>query len=238
MNNTNNQSARESYRQAMRMFYLAFRDKFQPGQAGNDECEAFVNQLKLTQGEVRCEVQLLTTLNQYTFGVTPNQQNSNNILFTTERRMPLQDSICVNEYAIFVGNPASAVDTAYQLRSYGNFFDFGAAPAAALNSTFYSNGAFKLTINNDVIIPYRGLLNHWYKPQTQQTGALAAASPDDQLRGAEDGAITAEPNFVLIGSKNNEPQILLQAPLAAVTTFERAILVMRGIYAQNSTVVS
>jgi len=113
-----------------------------------------------------------------------------------------------------------------------------AADAAALDSTFYSHGKYVLKANNDVIMPYRGLFNHWYKGQTQQTAALGAASPDDQIRGAEDGMITAEPNIVLIGSKNYQPTIELPTALASAAAFERCILIYRGILAQNSTVVS
>jgi hypothetical protein len=233
VNNTNNTSARASFQHAQKMFFQAFRDKFMD----DASCWNFVNQLKLTQGEIRLEVQLLATTNQFLFGVTPNQANTNNIVFNTERRLPLQDSICVNEYEFLVGAPASVVDTTWQPRSYGNQIDFPGAIATSLNSTLFGHGWFRMTVNNDVIIPYRGLLNHYYSPQTQETAALGAGSPNDQLRGAEDAQITAEPNFVLIGSKNNEPTINVPAPLT-VGTFTRGILIMKGIYAQNSTVVS
>lgn len=234
MNNTNNSSARESFQHARRMFFRAFRDKFKTDQ----DCQNWVEGLVLSQSEIRLEVQLLANQNSFVFGVTPNQANTNNVQFNTERRLPLQDSICVNEYGIFVGNPASAIDTNWNLRTYGNTQDFAAASAAALDAGFYSNGTFVVKCNNNVIMPYRGLLNHWYKPQTQQTAALGAASPGDQIRGAEDAMITDEPNIVIIGSKNYIPQIELPAALASVDAFERAVLIMRGIYAQNSTVVS
>lgn len=234
MNNTNNISARASFDQARRMFKMAFQDKFSSVQ----ECSDFVDQLKLTQGEVRLEVQLIAGTNQFVFGVTPNQVNTNNVVFNTERRLPLQDSICVNEYAFYVGAPASVVDTLWQPRTYGNQIDFpGAGVALSLNTTLYGHGNFRLTVNNDVIIPYRGLINNYYSPQTQETAALGAASPNDQFRGAEDSCITAEPNFVLIGSKNNEPTVIVPAPLT-VGAFTRLVLSLKGIYAQNSTVVS
>jgi hypothetical protein len=95
-----------------------------------------------------------------------------------------------------------------------------------------------MNVNNDVVIPYRGLFNHWYKPQTQQTAALGAGSPGDQIRGAEDGMITFEPNAILIGSKGYQPQIVLPAAMASAAQFLRCILIFRGILAQNSTVVS
>lgn len=238
MNGTNNISARESYRIAREMFYDALRDKFPDGPMGDQRCRQWVNQLKLTQGEIRVEVQLNATNNIFTFGVTPNQANTNNVVFNTEKRLPLQDSICATEMQILICKPASQISTAHQLRSYGNPIDFTAAAAAAINSTFYSHGNFTMKVNNDVIVPYRGLNNWFYKPQTQQTAALGAGSPDDQYRGVEDASCTTEPNIVLIGSKNNIPQIELPTNMATVDEFTRAVIIFKGPYAQNSTVVN
>lgn len=238
LNNTNNGTARDSYNHAKRMFYRAFRDKFPAGQGGDTLCQQFVDSLKLSQSEIRLEVKLDGNNSIFTFGVTPNQANTNSFQFPTERRLVLQDSICVNEYAILVAKTASDTDTEFALRTYGNTQDFTAAAALAIDNGFYSNGSFVVKVNNDIVMPYRLLFNHWYKPQTQQTAALGAASPGDQIRGAEDAAITDEPNIVLIGSKNNVPQIQLIQKLSTVDANSRAILIMRGIYAQNSTVVS
>lgn len=239
LNNLSNSSARESYNHAKRMLFRAFRDKFPDGAGGDQKCSMFVDNLKLSQSEIRLEVQLTTAGNIFTFGVTPQQASTGGTApFNTENRLQLQDSLCVNEYGIFCGNPASLTDTAWLMRTYGNQVDFGAAAGNALDSTFYSHGSFVIKANNDVIMPYRGLFNHWYKGETQQTAALGAASPGDQIRGAQDGMITDEPNIVLIGSKNYQPQLVLPVALAAVTSFERAIVIFRGILAQNSTVVS
>lgn len=253
LNNTNNMSARDSFIQAKKMFFRAFRDSFKgkgrpafPGEsqgaADDRECAAFVEGLKLSQSEIRLEVQLSATQNVFVFGVNPNQANTNNVQFNTENRLPLSDSICVNEYTVYVGLPpgagATPANTNWLLRSYGNTVDFTAASALSLDSTFFSHGALRITCNNDVIMPYRGLVNHWYKPQTQQTAALGAASPGDQIRGAEDGAITDEPNIVIIGSKQYIPQIQLPTAMTSVDAGTRAVLIMRGVYAQNSTVVS
>lgn len=227
-------SARASFEQAKKMFFRAFRDKFQD----DASCMNWVESLKLSQSEIRLEVELNTTNNSFTFGLTPNQVNSTNVQFITETRLNLQDSLCVNEYGIYVAQPSSRTATDFQLKTYGNTQTFSAADAAALDSTFYSNGGFQIKCNNDVICPYRGLFNHWYKPQTQQTAALGAGSPADQVRGAEDAMITTEPNVVLIGSKNYVPEIVLKSSLASASAFERAIIIFRGILAQNSTVVS
>lgn len=201
-------------------------------------CSSWVNGRKLSQGEVRCEVGLTTNGNIFTFGVTTVQDNTQGIKFNTEQRLKQQDSLIVSEYGIFVAQPGSEEDTEYDLLTYGNPNVFAAADAAALNGTFYSNGGFAMSVNNDVIIPFRGLFNHWYKPQTQQTAALGPASPQDQLRGAEDGFVTQEPNLLLIGSKAYVPQIILPASLSSAASFLRCVLIFRGILAQNSTVIN
>lgn len=201
-------------------------------------CNKWVNSRKLSQSEIRLEVELNITSNSFTFGVTPNQANSTNVVFNTEQRLNLQDSLIGAEYGIYVGQPSSREATNWTLQTYGNTQVFAAADAAALDSTFYSNGFFQMKVNNDVIIPYRGLFNHWYIPQTQQTAALGAASPKTMIRGAEDGMITQEPNILLIGSKNYVPQVVLPSNLASAAAFLRCVLVVRGVLAQNSTVIN
>lgn len=210
------------------------------GSFGNNsaQCWNYVNSRKLSQHEIRLEVTLNTTNNRFVFGLTANQANSTNVIFPTENRLTLQDTLVCSEYGIFVAQPSSNTDTTFTLNTYGNTQVFAAADAAALDSTFYSNGYFSTKCNNDVIIPYRGLFNHWYKPQTQQTAALGAGSPKDQLRGAEDGFITQEPNLLLVGSKNYVPEIVLPGALASAAAFLRAVLIYRGVLAQNSTVVN
>jgi hypothetical protein len=235
MNNTNNYSARCSYDIAKQVLYNSWINSFG---GDSDACMKWVNTRKLSQGEIRLEVELNVANNVFTFGVTPQQQNSTNFVFNTEKRLDLQDSLIASEYGIFVGQPTSRTDTAWTLNTYGNTQVFAAADAAALDSTFYSNGFFATRVNNDVIIPYRGLFNHWYKPQTQQTAALGAGSPKDQIRGAEDGTITLEPNIYLIGSKNYQPQIILPSNLASAAAFLRCVLLYRGVLAQNSTVIN
>lgn len=247
MNNTNNVSARLSYDIAKQVLYNSWIGSFAaankesaeaPSPSTQKACMDWVNGRKLSQGEVRLEVGLNVNNNIFTFGVTPQQANSTGVVFNTEQRLEQQNSLIVAEYGIFVGQPASVTDTAWELLTYGNPNVLAPADAAAINSTFYSNGYFQMKVNNDVVIPYRGLFNHLYKPQTQQTAALGPGSPQDQIRGAEDGFVTQEPNLLLIGSKNYVPQIVLPAALASAAAFLRCTLIFRGILAQNSTVIN
>lgn len=237
MNNTNNIAARDTYKKAKDLYFAAWWPTFQQQKRSQADCWDYVNGLKLSQSEIRLEVVLTTTTNIFTFGVTPQQQNTTNLTFNTENRLQLQDSLVVSEYGIFVGQPSSSTDTTFRLRSYGNTVDFG-ADALGIDTTFFTHGFFVTKCNNDVIMPYRGLFNHRYVPQTQETAALGAGAPNDQMRGAEDGFITQEPNLLLIGSKNYQPQIQLPTALASATANLRAVLIYRGILAQNSTVVN
>lgn len=243
MNNTNNFSARASFEIAKAVLYNSWIKTFEAANPGNPGraaalCKEWVDGRKLSQSEIRLEVELNAVNNSFYFGVTPNQVNSNAIQFITEQRLNLQDSLIAYEYGVYVGNPASRTDTAFSLMTYGNTQNFTAPQAAAIDTTFFANGALQVKCNNDVVAPYRGLFNNQYRPQTQQTAALGAGSPYDQLRGAEDGLITQEPNLLLIGSKNYVPEIVLRSNLAAVGTFTRAILIYKGVLAQNSTVVN
>lgn len=242
MNNTNNQSARMSFDIAKRTLFNAWYPNWlnvsSTAAEAEQKCWDWVNGRKLSQSEIRLEVELNNANNIFTFGLTPQQQNSTSTVFNTEQRLTLQDSLIASEYGIYVAKPASRTDTLFQLRTYPNPIDFTAAAAAALDGTFYANGNFQIRVNNDVIIPYRGLFNHLYRGQTQQTAALGAGSPDDQIRGAEDGQITEEPNIYLIGSKNYVPQIVLPANLATVDAFTRVVLIFRGVLAQNSTSIN
>lgn len=235
MNNTNNSSAEQSFEKAKRIFAKAWLPQF-----GGDMSQAmdYATSLKLSQHELRLEVELNATSNSFLFGVTDQQRNSNNVQFITENRLTLQDSMVGNEYGIFVCAPSSRTATNYKLRTYGNTQDFGAADGLLIDSLF-SQGALSIIANKDVVMPYRGLFNHWYKPQTQETAPIGAASPDDQIRGAEDGMITWEPNILLIGSKGYQPIVSLPNALTGLSgTFYRLVLIIRGVLAQNSTPVS
>lgn len=242
MNSTNNLSARATYEKAKEMLFNSMLSAFteNPGKYSNpvEACWNWVNSRKLSQNEVRLEVNLDAVNNIFTFAVTPTQSNSSNVVFKTENRLNLQDSLVASEYAITVGLATGDTDTAYEQKTYPSTQVFSALVVAALNGTFYSNGSFQLRCNQDVIVPYRGLYNHIYRGQTQQTDALGAGSPQDQLRGAEDGYVTMEPNILLIGSKNYEPQIVLKSALANAVANLRCILTFRGVLAQNSTIVN
>lgn len=239
MNNTNNISGRASYKIAKEVMYNAMIDKFAEKRWSEAQGRQWVDNLKWSQGEVRLECELAANTTNFRFGLTQNQANTTGVPFNTENRLTMQDTLVCNEIGLFVAAPGSQQDTSFKLRTYGNPIDFTTAgAAAAIDETLYSNGYLRVGVNNDVVIPYRGLWNFAYRPQTQQTAAIGAGSPDDQVRGAEDGFVTMEPNLFLIGSKGYIPEIIIPGALAAVQQYSRMVLIFRGPLAQNSTVVS
>lgn len=235
MNNTNNQSAYAGFLRAKDIFMNAWMPSFNNVQ----DCENYVNGLKFSQHEIRLETLITNNSATFKFALTNNQNNSANQIFATENRLQIQDSLIGYEYGLFIAATTGTTDTAFKLDTYPNTQDFIAADVAALQSSFYSNGSLGITANKDIIMPYRGLFNHLYRPQTQQTAALGAGSPADQIRGAEDGMITMEPNILLIGSKGYDIVIQLPAAMSSGTLSNvRAVLIFRGYLAQNSTPVS
>jgi hypothetical protein len=189
---------------------------------------------KLTQGTLRFAQALVVGQTLYQFPILVNETQLG--IFNTETRLNLQDAFIVSEMGIFLSAPASATDAAYPLLSYPNFVQLGAANADAALAVY--NGNLSLTVNRDILIPVWDLWRHYYAPETQQTAALGAGSPADQLRGMDDGFYPVEPNVVLIGSKNNQLQIQLPVGVTAIQTFCRIEIVVRGVLAQNVTVVS
>jgi len=134
LNSTNNISARDSFERARMMFAKAMLDKFN----GNlQQAIRWANSLKLSQGDIRSEVQLTAAATNFTFGLTTVQFSSGATgKFNTEVPLNQQDSLCVTEYAILVRKPASATSTIDQPLTYGNAQTFSTANVAtALNST-------------------------------------------------------------------------------------------------------
>lgn len=243
LNYTNNTAARETLRKAKDVLYNSMLDKFFDKYGDNPtarkNCLDWVDNRKWSQSEIRLEVELNTTSSNFLFGVTTLDQNSTGVRFNTENRLDPQDTLIASEHAMYLGNPTSRIDTTYDLFSYANAVAFPAADLPSLRGTFFKQGYLYCTADKDVIIPYRGMLAHYKANQTQQTAALGAGSPQDQVNGSEDGFITDEPNLYVIGSKGYKPSLIMPVALASLTNaFTRAVLIFRGNLAQNSTVIN
>lgn len=212
----NNVGARMIYENAKQLLQNAF-----PGQS--------IAAFKMTQSYLRLELALAANQTNYNFQILNQTTGSQ---FNTEKRLNLQDSFVIAELAVLIAKPSSSTDSNFELDTYANTVKY--TNAGAMNALY--NGELQAKINNDVVLPGWDLQRHFYRPQTQQTAA--ANSPLDQKRLAEDAFYAVEPNIVCVGSKNTQFSIVLPQALSAVDANSRVILLMRGILAQNSTVVS
>lgn len=234
----NNITARALYdRSRTVLFNYWIKDRTFAGDVS--ACNAYIDTMRLTQSYLRMELALTTTTTNYVFAVTP-QQKGGAVTFNTEQLLNLQDSFVINEMFLGIGLPSSATDPTFQPKTFMNSLDTNAVAMQG----WWTGGVFSLQVNNETIIPAWDVVRHFYIPQTQATTFVAstqtgpASSPQDQKRLGEDGFYPMEPNCLLIGSKNSRPIVTLPLALTAVTASSRAILVVRGVLAQNSTVVS
>lgn len=196
----------------------------------------------LSQSYLRLEVKATSTKTAYQFGVLVNDAPAGATTRPTENRLNLQDAFYTSSVQMFVSKVASETATDMTLASYPNIRNFGTV--ATDNSGLYQlyNGYLSLTVNNRVITPSWDLYRHLSIPQTQQTGTLPATAAStvayDQFEGLSSGSCACEPNWVLIGSKNNNLSLNLPAAITTVTNFTYIVLILRGVLAQNVTVVS
>ena len=187
----------------------------------------------LSQGYLRFENTLSTTKTSYDFGVLNNQSINGQVQTPTEVRLNLQDAFYISEICVYIAKAASATDSAFKLSSYPSPTVFTTSGAAAALYTLY-NGQLSLTVNNRQIVPTSDLTKFLQVPQTQATAATN--SPIDQFDGS--WATVVEPNLVLIGSKNSLLNITIPSAFAALDANTRVVILVRGILAQNVTVVS
>ena len=193
----------------------------------------------LSQSYLRLERLLSTSTTNYQFGVLVNDAPQGSTIRSTEIRLNLQDAFYVGSVQLFTFNTTNATDTNFTLITYPNRFVYTTAGAAQALYNLY-NGYISLTVNNRIITPNWDVYRHIQVDQTQQNAALASGVNIDQVNGADSTGFACEPNWVLIGSKNNVLQINLPA---AVGTLQAAsvtgiAIILRGVLAQNVTVVS
>lgn len=191
----------------------------------------------LSQSYLRLEVAASNTKTNYQFGVLINDQPQGNPIRQTEQRLNLQDAFFCASVQLFVGLAASSTATNFPLTSYPSPTVFGATAAVALYNLY--NGYLSLTVNNSVITPSWDLYRHLEVNQTQQTVTpIVSGTTLNQISGLQSAACACEPNWVLIGSKNNVLQINLPSAIDTVTSTTVLVLILRGVLAQNVTIVS
>lgn len=194
-------------------------------------------QAVLSQSYLRFEQLVSSSKTSYQFGVLVNDSGNSGVsVRPTEQRLNLQDSFYVSSVQILLAQPSATTDTNFPLYSYPHQQTLGANFANFWN---LYNGQMSLTVNNRTIVTAWDCFRHYQANQTQQTAAVGASANLNQLDGGKDSAYDTEPNWVLIGSKNNVLQINLPNAITPTTSTNNYIVViMRGVLAQNVTVVS
>jgi hypothetical protein len=197
-------------------------------------------QAVLSQSFLRLEISLSTTRTLYQFPILTND-NTNGAQKNTETRLALQDAFICSSLGMFFARPTNTTDSNYPLYSYPNTTAFSTANAATSLYQFY-NSTMSLTVNNRQIVPAFDCSRFLQVPQTQQTTnadyTTSGINYVDQWNN-ETGFVAIEPQWTIVGSKNNVLQIALPNALAAVqaSTDPRVVLIMRGHLAQNVTPV-
>lgn len=230
----NSIAARQNFEKAVQIFYNAFN--LNPNGSVKDPYFDPITAFKLTQSTIRMELALATNTTIYNFLPVNVVQNSTTA-FNTEIRLNQQDTFVPTEIFVGVGKPASSTDTAWKPLTYENPAIFSAAASPQLLN-IWNGGTMQITVNKDIKSVNWDLWRHYYAPQTQQTGVLGLGSPTNQACGADDGWYPMEPYVLVIGSQGIQIQIQLQNALSSIDASSRLIVMMRGVLAMNSTVVS
>lgn len=194
----------------------------------------------LTQSYLRLERTLSTSSTSYQFGVLVNDQPGGSAIRANEVRLNLQDAFYVSSIAMYVSVTTNATDTNNVYRTYPNPRIFSTAGADQALYQLY-NGYLSLTVNNRVITSRWALSQHLFVPQTQQNVTPVATTVNlDQFDGSSFGDVPCEPNWVLIGSKNNNFTITLPNAVSTLQASSTTVVsfVLSGVLAQNATQVS
>lgn len=193
----------------------------------------------LSQSYLRLETVASTTKTNYQFGVLVNDAPQGSTQRACEVRLNLQDAFYVASVQVFTALATNATATDFSLDTYPNPRKYSTAGAAAALYNLY-NGYLSLTVNNRIITPNWDLFRHLEINQTQQTVTpVATTIPLDEMNG-NSTAFACEPNWVLIGSKNNVLNFQLPSSIGTLQASSTTVLavILRGVLAQNVTVVS
>lgn len=193
----------------------------------------------LSQSFLKLEVVAATGRTNYQFGVLVNDNIGGQPSRVTETRLNLQDAFYCGTIQIYTSIASSATATDYAPITWNNPFQYSTAGAALALNNFY-NGSYSLTVNNRVISTAMPTIRHKTVPILQQNAATGSGVNSDAFDGVQAAAYACEPNWVLIGSKNNQLTMNLPAAIGTLQASSTTVITMllSGILAQNVTPVS
>lgn len=211
---------------------LGSRLVYQNAKAMVERAGFSTNQAVLSQSYIRTEIAASTTLANYRFPILINDNFAPT--YPTMNLLNLQDAFIVGK--VFIGlTVATATATNFKLYTYPNKTAF---PTGTL-STLY-NGKMTITVNNRQIVPAWEVKKHYYVPTTQEGvggGGTGFVLPSFDEQHENSGAVSCEPNIVLVGSKSNDVSIQLPAAFGTLDANTRIVLIFSGVLAQNVTPV-
>jgi hypothetical protein len=235
--------AREDFTNVVRIFDNAFNPKYVIDKTSgkyvvNPSYDALwdaVSAFRLTQQTLRLEQPMVAGSNVYNFPILNNIQNQAQ-QFSTEIRLAQQDTFVPTHIGFFLEYPSGVNDATFQIKTYPSQI----LSAQPVQEQAYYNGVLNIMVNNVQYTSNWDLWRHFVTNQTQQTAALGAGSPEDQLNGSADGWYAMQPFVLMIGSQNIRISVTLPAAGAptAVTANARLCLMLRGVLGQQSTVVN
>jgi hypothetical protein len=196
----------------------------------------------LSQSYIRTEILLDQTKNAYQFGILNNQITNGQTIFSTEKRITLQDIFYVSAVGYYFNQQASSGgSTILKDHLYTHPPGFIASGSNVNTLDALWQGELQLNVNNRVVEPGWDLWRHYETPQTQYPvfGVFQANQQypvNDEHYGSQSGMYPTEPMWILNGAYDNVLTLQYYNSINAIglsTSVTRMVLRLVGILAQN-----
>jgi len=259
-----NRDLRLNYENAIRMIAEANLPAGQPRtQANINAMMAKVNLDELTQGYIRSEVTLQVNQQTLQFPIVDTQNIQNAPITPTMKLLAEQDSFVVSHLGFWLelqdpnntGAPYTGQNMYAPLTFPDAWTNHSGYPFPTIDPGMIMmwRSFLSIEVNKKTLIPQWDMMRHFVVPDVQSTQSLPAPNvPNPNYTpswSAHNGATTSyypfEPNIVLGGGRQNVvklnlPQNIPDINPMALTQYNntivcKAVLVFRGILAQNST---
>lgn len=220
-----------------------------------------VDTAQLTQGYIRSEATLTIASSTIQWPIIDTQQIAQSPITPTMRLLPQQDSFYIGQLGYWM----MIYEYTNSSQQYPNFSSQNNWQPITFNSPWDNNGFgvdwepgtmmlwlgyISIEVNKKVLIPYWDCLRHYYVPETQSTPNVANSAFIPKQKNQYDGGIDAiypvEPNIVIGGGRDNIVKLNLPGNIPNISPFDtagatpagyvpKAVIMFRGIWAQNST---
>ncbi len=232
----------------------------------SDDGKKKINLDELTQGFVRSEATLQPNSQVLVWPVVDTQQISGSPITPTMRLLPEQDSFLVGSIGYWMmiysytnntqAQPDFTTGNNWGPITYPSAYDNnGTGIGWAPGTMMLWLGYISIEVNKKVLIPYWDTYRHFRAPITQAANGLTSNTwsgygQKNSIDGGVDAFYPCEPMVVIGGGRQNLIKLNLPSNIPGTippfsltgvgygTTFvAKAVLMLRGIWAQNSTAV-